>query len=440
MDIVFGERIKLAKIRYLCNSFLINSMRIKSAVLLCVFVFVQCFLFAQTHDVQSNSTQTNGAQSHNAQTNGVQSYNAQTDGAQSHNAQTNGAQTQDNKVEKSFDAGSMIIEHVLDEHQWHIATVGHHHLAVPLPIILFYEGRLYAFSSSKLDHSAVYKPEGLEAEGFVLREDAPHKGKIVVMIRNADGELEIAPTAPLDFSITKNVLELFVAAALLFLIFMLVARNYKKRGINAPKGVASLVEPIWLFIRNDVIYSNLGKKYGDKYIPYLMTLFFFILINNIIGLIPVFPFGGNTMGNIAVALTLAVLTFLVTLFSSNRHYWKHIFNAPDIPWWMKFPLPLMPLIEFIEVFTKPFVLMIRLFANIVAGHIVVLGFICLVFIFGEIGIGLGYGVSPLTLIFGLFIDLLEILVAFIQAFIFTMLSSIYIAGAVGYVPGKSTNH
>ncbi|MDR1739380.1 MAG: F0F1 ATP synthase subunit A, partial [Bacteroidales bacterium] len=264
--------------------------------------------------------------------------------------------------------------------------------------------------------------------------EAPHKGKIVAITSTG----EIKEKLPLDFSITKNVVGLFIAALSLIIIFMLVARNYRKRGMNAPKGVAALIEPIFLFIRNDVIYSNLGKKYGDKYLPYLMTLFFFILINNLLGLIPIFPFGSNTMGNVAVALTLALFTFIVTLFSTNKHYWQHIVNAPGVPWWMKFPLPIMPLIEFIEIFTKPFVLMVRLFANTVAGHIIILGFICLIFIFGEISIGIGYGVSPLTLIFGLFIDVLEILVAFVQAFIFTMLSSIYIAGAVGYTPGKET--
>jgi F-type H+-transporting ATPase subunit a len=353
-----------------------------------------------------------------------------------HSQQHNQQQSTE-KPEKSFDAGRTIIEHVLDAHEWHIATIGHHHITVPLPIILFYEGGLHCFSSSRLAHGEVYKPSGLAAKGFRLQEDTPHKGKIVTIISGEGGESEIAPKLPLDFSITKNVLELFIAAAVLFLIFMFVARNYKNRGITAPKGVAALVEPIYLFIRNDVIYSNMGKKYGDRYMPYLMTLFFFILVNNIIGLVPIFPFGGNTMGNIAVALTLALFTFIVTLFSTNKHYWKHIVNAPGVPWWMKFPLPIMPLIEVMEIFTKPFVLMVRLFANIVAGHIVVLGFVCLVFIFGEIGIGIGYGVSPLTLIFGLFIDLLEIIVAFIQAFIFTMLSSIYIAGAVGYDPSIS---
>jgi F-type H+-transporting ATPase subunit a len=350
------------------------------------------------------------------------------------------AQHNDEKQEKSFDAGSTIIEHVLDAHYWHIATIGHHHITVPLPIILFHEGGLYCFSSSRLAHKEIYKPRGLAAAGFRLQEDAPHKGRIVAVVANAEGGFDIAPKLPLDFSITKNVFELFVAAALLFLIFMLVARNYRKRGINAPKGIAALIEPIYLFIRNDVIYSNMGKKHGDRYMPYLMTLFFFILINNIIGLVPIFPFGGNTMGNIAVALTLALFTFIVTLFSTNKRYWKHIVNAPGVPWWMKFPLPLMPLIEAMEIFTKPFVLMIRLFANIVAGHIIILGFVCLIFIFGEISTGIGYGVSPLTLIFGLFVDLLEIIVAFIQAFIFTMLSSIYIANAIGYEPNGSSKH
>ncbi|MEG1762282.1 MAG: F0F1 ATP synthase subunit A [Bacteroidales bacterium] len=337
------------------------------------------------------------------------------------------------KAEPAFNAGELIFDHVLDNHKWHIAEVGETEISVPLPIILWQNGKLYCFSSNKFDKNGIYK-------NFQLRTQAPYKGKIVSLKLNAKGQKVISKNLPLDFSITKTVAGLMISAMLLFLIFMTTARSYKKRGIHAPKGIQSIVEPIFMFIRDEAIYNNLGKKYGKKFLPYLMCLFFFIAFNNLSGLIPIFPFGANLMGNISVTLVLALFTFFLILANSGKEYWRHIFNTPGVPWWMKFPIPLMPIIEFMEIFTKPFILMIRLFANITAGHVVILGFVCIIFIFGDMSSFLGYALSPVSILFSLFVNALEILVAFIQAYIFTFLTSMYLAGALGYQANEDTEH
>ncbi|MCF8345466.1 MAG: F0F1 ATP synthase subunit A, partial [Bacteroidales bacterium] len=208
-------------------------------------------------------------------------------------------------------------------------------------------------------------------------------------------------------------------------MFISIAKRYKKRKGEAPKGLQSLLEPLILFIRDDVAKEAIGVKRHERYLPFLFTLFFFIFLNNLLGLVPFFPGGANVTGNIAVTGVMAVFTFLITTFSANKNYWKHIFNTPGVPWWLKIPIPIMPLVEFMGIFTKPFVLMVRLFANITAGHIIVLGFISLVFIFGNIQPAMGYGVSIVSIAFAVFMGLLELLVAFIQAYVFTLLSALY---------------
>lgn len=207
-------------------------------------------------------------------------------------------------------------------------------------------------------------------------------------------------------------------------VFISVANSYKKRKGKAPKGIQSFVEPIIIFIRDDIAKASIGEKY-EKYLPFLLTVFFFILINNLLGLIPFFPGGANITGNIGVTGVLALFTFIITSFSGNKAYWMHLVNAPGVPWWLKLPIPLMPIVEIMGVFTKPFVLMVRLFANITAGHIIILGFISLIFIFGNISEGLGYGVSIVSVGFSIFMGILELLVAFIQAYVFTLLSALY---------------
>ena len=332
-----------------------------------------------------------------------------------------GATSDTNPEKKAFDAGSTIIEHVVDAYEWHIMAIGEKHIAIPLPVLLINDGKLFEFSSAKFHHGhQSYK-------GFAVCHDkGPKKGKIVKVDENGiiDKEASI-----IDLSITKNVLSLFISVFLLMWILLSAAKSYKKHGCAAPKGMARVIEPILLFVRDDIIKPSIGPKY-EKYLPFLLTLFFFILFNNLFGLIPFFPGGANLTGNIAVTFVLAMCTFVITNVSGNRNYWKHIINAPGIPWWLKIPLPIMPIVELVGVFTKPIVLMIRLFANITAGHIIALGFISLIFILGEGNIIAGYGVSVASVLLYVFMGLLELLVAFIQAYVFTLLSSIYIGMAI----------
>lgn len=320
--------------------------------------------------------------------------------------------------EKSFNAGEMIIDHVSDAHDWHIMDIGEHAVSIPLPIILFDNEGLHIFMSSRFEHGhASY-------DGFMLSKEGEFAGKIVPVLEGTM-EIDSSKEIPLDFSITKTVAGIFVAAILLLLIFLSIAKAYKKRQDLAPKGLQSFLEPIILFVRDDVAKASIGKKKYEKYMPFLLTVFFFILINNALGLIPIFPAGANVTGNIAVTLVLAVFTFIVTTISGNGNYWKHIL-WPPVPHALKI---LMVPIEIIGMFIKPFVLMVRLFANILAGHIVILGFISMIFIFGAMNAYMGYGVSILSVAFSLFISLLEILVAFIQAYVFTLLSALYIGMA-----------
>lgn len=324
------------------------------------------------------------------------------------------------KKDKGFDVSGMIMGHILDAHEWHIADIGDKHISIPLPVILYDldEGKLVSFWSSKFHH-------GYSAyNGFKLAKDGKNKGKIVKVIPGTMQEDETA-RKPLDFSITKIVVGIFVSAILLFLIFISIARSYKKNPYSAPKGMQNFLEPLILFIRDDIAIPSIGKKKYARYMPFLLTLFFFIFLNNLLGLIPIFPGGANVTGNITVTMVLALFTFAITSFSGNKAYWTHIINAPGVPWWLKIPIPLMPIVEIIGVFTKPFVLMVRLFANISAGHIIMLGFFSLIFIFGEMSVSAGYGVSVLTIAFTIFMNLLELLVAFIQAYVFTLLSALY---------------
>ncbi len=317
------------------------------------------------------------------------------------------------KKAESFNPGDMIMEHVVDNHEWHILEIGHFELTVPLPVILYYDGKLYTFCSSRFHN------EEHAYQGFSLPEAGPDKGKIV--------RTSAIPAGPkvYDFSITKTVLAIMISALLMLLIFISIARAYANNRNKAPKGIQSMLEPLIIFIRDDIAKSSIGEKKYEKYMPYLLTIFFFIFLNNILGLIPIFPGGANVTGNIAVTMVMAVFTFILTTVNGNMHYWVDIVNTPGVPWWLKLPLPLMPIVEIIGIITKPFVLMVRLFANITAGHIIALGFISLIFIFGAMNAALGYGVSVVSVAFMIFMNLLELLVAFIQAYVFTLLSALY---------------
>ena len=330
---------------------------------------------------------------------------------------------------KGFNAGESILEHIVDSYGWHILDYKGHSVTIPLPVILWNNGKLHIFSSSRFNHGhASY-------EGFKIASEGPNKGKIIKILEEnlVHGRIiedENSDSLPLDFSITKNVFAMFISMIILCWIFISVANSYKKRKGQAPKGLQSFLEPLILFIRDDIAKPAIGEKKYEKLMPYLLTLFFFIFLNNLLGLVPFFPGGANVTGNIAVTAILALFTFIITSINANKFYWIHIVNTPGVPWWLKFPIPLMPIIELIGVFTKPFVLMVRLFANITAGHIIVLGFISLIFIFGNINMGLGYGVSVVSVAFAIFMAFLELLVAFIQAYVFTLLSAIYFGMAM----------
>lgn len=330
---------------------------------------------------------------------------------------TNEKQRENKTAESSkFDAGKMILEHVTDTHDWPICKLGKTNITIPLPVILLYDGQIYTFWSSKFHNSShAY-------QGFTIAEENPGKGKIVKLKTDKMGRTD-APVY--DFSITKTVFAILFSSILLIIIFITVARAYLSNKGKAPKGLQNAMEPLILFVRDDVAKSSIGEKRYEKYVPYLLTIFFFIFFNNLLGIIPIFPGGANVTGNIAVTGVMAACTLIITTFSGNRHYWVDIINTPGVPWWLKIPVPLMPVVEFISLLTKPFVLMIRLFANMLAGHIVVLAFISIIFIFGAMAASLGYGVSIVSLLFMVFMDLLEVLIALIQAYVFTLLSALY---------------
>jgi F-type H+-transporting ATPase subunit a len=336
-------------------------------------------------------------------------------GASISRAQQGESHDQDHKEsEEKFEAGEWIVEHITDSYEWHILDIGETHVSIPLPVILYDEGEWHVFMSSKFHH-------GHDAyQGYFLSHDEMNAGKVV---RLDEAGHEVRPY--LDISITKNVFAILFSSLLLILVFVSVARSYKKTEGHAPKGLQSFLEPIIIFVRDDIAKASIGEKKYEKYLPFLLTIFFFILLNNLLGLIPIFPGGANVTGNIGVTGVLAAFTFIITTVSGNKAYWAHIFNAPGVPWWLKFPVPLMPIVELMGVFTKPFVLMVRLFANITAGHIIILGFISLIFIFGEMSTALGYGVSLVSVGFSIFMNFLELLVAFIQAYVFTLLSALY---------------
>lgn len=307
--------------------------------------------------------------------------------------------------EEKMDPGKLIMEHISDAHDWHLWG----HTAIPLPVIIYTKSQgLTFFMSSKFEHGhAAYHGFKLNEKNQVVWEDAANTEAIY------------------DLSLTKNVLAMLLASITLLIIMLSVAGIYRKRAGKAPKGFLNLLEPLIIFLRDDVAKSSIGPRY-ERFMPMLLTIFFFIFINNIFGLIPIFPGGANVTGNIAVTMVLALVVFITVNLSGNKYYWKHIF-LPDVPVGMY--IILIP-IEILGVILKPFVLMLRLFANITAGHIIILGFFSLIFIFGAMKPWLGFAVSPLSVAFTLFMSFLEMLVAFLQAFVFTLLTAIYLGMAV----------
>lgn len=320
------------------------------------------------------------------------------------------------KKEEGFNPGKLIFEHIGDSYEWHIATVGELHISIPLLAIVYSSNKGLVFFPVSRFHHGQHEHEGFR----IAKEGEKDAGKIVE--QQADGTWK---RPIIDLSITKNVLSIFISVILLIYIFLAVSKRYQERPLQAPTGLQNAVEVIILFVRDDVVKSSIGAKNYERFMPYLLTVFFFILINNLLGLVPFPPGGANITGNIAVTAVLAAITFIITSINGNKNYWMHIVNMPGVPWWLKFPVPLMPIVEIMGLFIKPFVLMVRLFANMTAGHIVALGFYSLIFIFGHMNVFAGYAVSPLSILFTVFMGLLELLVAFIQAYVFTFLSALY---------------
>ena len=322
--------------------------------------------------------------------------------------------------EAEFDPAEMILHHVTDAHGFHIFGEGHNSVSVALPVILYTDNGLVTFMSSEFHHDIeghhVVEKNGmrfvnLHEHIYQLEEGAEHL--------ELDAEHHpVNASMPLDFSITKNVFSLLMSALFLVLIFIPVASKYKN-GQGVPSGLASFMEPLVVFVRDEIAVPNIGKKY-EKYMTFLLTLFFLIWINNLIGLVPFFPFSSNLSGNIAFTLTLAAFTLIVVNVSGSKHYWGHIFMPPThwALWIIMIP------IEVIGILTKPFALMIRLFANITAGHIIILSLMSLIFVFKNVG------VAGISVPFALFISVLELLVAALQAFIFTMLAALFIGQSV----------
>ena len=313
-----------------------------------------------------------------------------------------------------IDMNEYIFGHIGDAYEWHITTIKGKPVAIHLPVIVrSKQTGWHVFSSHHIAEGETY-------EGFrIAQSGEKHEGKIVEVL--PDGSLQ----KPLDISITKNVFSLIITSLLLVWLVLGCSRWYRNHDVlrEVPTGIVGLMEMLVMMVYNDIIKDAIGKD-ADRYAPYLLTAFFFIFINNLMGIIPFFPGGANLTGNIAITLFLAVCTFLAVNIFGNKHYWKEIL-WPDVPVFLK-AFPLMPLIEIIGMFTKPFSLMVRLFANIMAGHIMLLGVVAVIFLTAQMGTMLNGGLTIIAVLFGIFMDILELLVAFLQAYVFTMLSSVFI--------------
>lgn len=311
---------------------------------------------------------------------------------------------------EEIDIPTIVLEHLSDAYEWHIASYEGKHISIPLPIILRSETTgEWCFTTA---HNL--------PEPFFF--DEAHHGKIYEKLQDGTS------VRPLDLSITKAVAQIWIVVAVLICIFLSCAKWYRKRDekSNAPSGFVGMMEMLVMTIHDDLIKPSVGEKHYKAYAPYLLTVFFFILTSNIVGLIPIFPGGANVTGNINITLFLAVCTMLAINLFGNKEYWKEIF-WPEVPLFLKaYPVPVMPVIEFFGVFTKPFALMIRLFANMMAGHAVILSFTCVIFLGWSMGVGFGLGLNAFSIIMLLFMNCLEVLVAFVQAYVFTMLSAVFI--------------
>lgn len=334
---------------------------------------------------------------------------------------------------KEGDISQVIIHHVMDSHDWHITDIGETAISLPLPWILYNseKGLQFFMNTHALNETPEYvvshdKVYFVSGEAHVSHEEAEaHPEKYIVDHETHHVyELNTAATV-IDFSMTKTGLHILIIAIVLFFLFTSVARAYKKREGMAPKGLQSFMEPLILFVRDDVAKPYLHGKH-DKFVPYLLTLFFFIWASNLLGLTPL---SSNIAGNTTITLMLALITFILIVVNSTKDFWMHILWFPGVPIWMK---PLMLVVELMGFFTKPAALAIRLFANISAGHFMVLALISLIFILGKNGesIGGALGIMPLSMAFSLFIFAVELIVAAVQAFVFSLLTAVFIGQAM----------
>ena len=314
---------------------------------------------------------------------------------------------------EEVNVSEILFGHIGDSYGWHITEWKGSHVVIPLPCIVRSSTGWHFFMSSRIEH-------GHEYEGLFIAEEGRYADKIVE--RGPEGEL----VRPFDISITKNVASLMFSSALLVFLVLLTARWYRRHDAaeTAPQGLAAAMEPLVMMVNDDLIKDNVGPDYR-RYAPYLLTVFFFIFLNNILGIVPFFPGGANVTGNIAVTMVLALCTFVAVNVFGNRHYWKEIL-WPDVPLFLKFPIPIMQTIELFGMIAKPFSLMVRLFANILAGHAMILGLVSVIFVTVKLGPVINGSMTFVTMLFGVFMDCLELLVAFIQAYVFTMLSAVFI--------------
>ena len=321
------------------------------------------------------------------------------------------AQAQEGEV----DVAEMLFGHIGDSYGWHITDWNGSHVTIPLPCIVHSSTGWHVFMSSKVEH-------GHEYEGLFLADEGRYEGKIVEQM--ADGTI----ARPFDISITKNVASLMITALLLIALVLGTAKWYRNHDAaeeGAPKGFAGLMEMMIMMVNDDLIKPSIGEHCYRKYAPYLLTVFFFIFLSNLLGIVPFFPGGANVTGNIAVTMVLALCTFFAINIFGNRHYWKEIL-WPDVPVFLKFPIPIMQTIELFGMISKPFSLMVRLFANIMAGHAMILGLVAVIFVTVKLGPVINGSMTVIAMLFGVFMDCLELLVAFIQAYVFTMLSAVFI--------------
>lgn len=321
---------------------------------------------------------------------------------------------------KGLDLQGVLFGHIKDAYEWHITDINGHHIVINLPVIVKSSTGWHVFSSAEFSEEKDAAGNRPGPYGLYISGSQDNENKICEVISGKE-------VRPFDISITKTVVVLFINSILLLICILIPARWCKKHRPEdpAPKGFTGLMTMFIMYIYDDIIKATLGKN-TDRFAPYLLTCFFFIFLSNIMGVVPFPPGGGNLTGNITITFFLALCTFLITNFTGTKAYWKEIF-WPDVPTWLKVPVPLMPFIEFFSIFTKPLALMIRLFANMMAGHAIALSLTCLIFIMFGINAVAGASMTVVSVLMSVFMMLLELLVCFIQALVFTMLSAVFIS-------------